>query len=218
MTDNWSAILNVAGKALVTKLPGQIEPSRYAQDRATRVIRCLERLAPVVGERVERLDLAKAAALYAGVAQNVAGPGRPADDEAYGDAAELAADQLKDLLSPEDLDLMLRILQEHRRRDAKMPEARILADALTMEEFGLIGLWNQNRQFHASGKTLEQMLKLWKAQHDYGYWESRLRDGFHYEGARRCARDRLSQMKGIYERLQREHLCEDVGGNPLGHY
>ena len=218
MTDNWSAILNVAGKALVTKLPGQIEPSRYAQDRATRVIRCLERLAPVVGERVERLDLAKAAALYAGVAQNVAGPGRPADDEAYGDAAELAADQLKDLLSPEDLDLMLRILQEHRRRDAKMPEARILADALTMEEFGLIGLWNQNRQFHASGKTLEQQLKLWKAQHDYGYWESRLRDGFHYDSSRRCARERLGQMKGIYERLQREHLCEDVGGNPLGHY
>jgi hypothetical protein len=218
MTDSWSAILSVAGKSLVTKLPGQIEPSRYAQDRAMRVIRCLERLAPVVGERVERIDLAKAAALYAAVAQNVAGPGRPADEEAYGDAAELASDQLKDLLPPQDLDMMLRILQESRRRDAKMPEARVLADALTMEEFGLIGLWNQNRQFHASGKTLEQLLKLWKAQHDYGYWESRLRDGFHFEASRRCARERLGQMKGIYERLQREHLCEDVGGNPLGHY
>jgi hypothetical protein len=218
MTDNWPAILNVAGKALVTKLPGQIDPSRYAQDRAMRVIRCLERLAPVVGERVERIDLAKAAALYAAIAQNVAVPGRPADEEAYGDAAELASDQLKDLLPPQDLDLMLRILQESRRRDAKMPEARILADALTMEEFGLIGLWNQNRQFHASGKTLEQMLKLWKAQHDYGYWESRLREGFHYEISRRCASERLGQMKGIYDRLQREHLCEDVGGNPLGHY
>jgi hypothetical protein len=218
MTENWSAILAVASKALTTKLPGQMEPARYAQDRAMRVIRCLERLAPVVGERVERLDLAKAAALYAGVAQNVAGPGKLADEEAYGDAAELASDQLKDLLPPQNLDLMLRILQESRRRDAKMPEARVLADSITMEEFGLIGLWNQNRQFHASGKTLEQLLKLWKAQHDYGYWESRLRDGFHYEAARRAARDRLQQMKGIYERLQREHLCEDVGGNPLGHY
>jgi hypothetical protein len=218
MTDNWSAILTIAGKSLVTKVPGQIEPSRYAQDRAMRIIRCLERLAPVVGERVDRIDLAKAAALYAAIAQNAATPGRPADEDAYGDAAELAADQLKDLLPPQDLDLMLRILQESRRRDAKMPEARILADALAMEEFGLIGLWNQNRQFHASGKALEQLLKLWKAQHDYGYWESRLRDGFHYEVSRHCARERLGQMKGIYERLQREHLCEDVGGNPLGHY
>ena len=113
---------------------------------------------------------------------------------------------------------MLTILQEQRHRETKMPEARLLSDALVMEDFGLIGLWNQNRQFHASGKTLEQLLKLWKAQHDYGYWESRLRDGFHYEASRRTARERLSQMKGIYDRLQREHLGEDLGGNPLGHY
>lgn len=218
MTENWSTILTVASKALTTKLPGQIEPARYAHDRAMRVIRCIERLAPVVGERVERVDLAKTAALYVCVAQNGTGPGKPAEDEAYGDAAELAADQLKDLLSPQDLDLMLHILQESRRRDAKLPEARVLADAVSMEEFGLIGLWNQNRQFHASGKTLEHLLKLWKVQHDYGYWDSRLRDGFHYDVARRAAQDRLSQMRGVYERLQREHLCEDVGGNALGHY
>lgn len=218
MSENWSAIQAAAGKALTSKLAGQSEPARYAQDRAMRVVRCIERLAPVVGERMDRVDLAKIAALYAGVAQNVAGPGKAPDDEAYGDAAELATDQLKDLVSQEDLDLMIRILQEHRRRDTRLPEARLLADALSMEEFGLIGLWNQNRQFHASGKTLEQLLKLWKAQHDYGYWESRLRDGFHYEAARRSAKDRLGQMKGIYERLQREHLCEDVGGNALGHF
>lgn len=218
MSEQWSAIQALASKALSTKLPGQAEPARYAQDRALRVVRCIERLAPAVGERAERIDLAKVAALYAAVAQNVAGPGKPADEEAYGDAAELAADHLKDLLPAQDLDFMLRILNEHRRRDTRMPEARLLADALAMEEFGLIGLWNQNRQFHASGKTLEQLLKLWKAQHDYGYWESRLRDGFHYEASRRAARERLGQMRGIYERLQREHLCEDVGGNALGLY
>jgi hypothetical protein len=125
---------------------------------------------------------------------------------------------MKDLLPAHDLDMVVQILREHRQRDAKLPEARLLADALSMEEFGLIGLWNQNRQFHASGKSLEQLLKLWKAQHDYGYWESRLRDGFHYEATRRAARERLAQMKGIYERLQRENICEDVGGSVLGHF
>jgi hypothetical protein len=218
MTDTWAAIQTAASKSLTTKLPGQSEPARYALDRALRVIRCLERLASAVGERSARVDLAKVAALYAAVAQNMVGPGRTADDEAYADAAELATDQLKDLLPGNDLDLVIHILQEHRQRDAQSPEARLLADALAMEEFGLIGLWNQNRQFHASGKTLEQMLKLWKAQHDYGYWESRLRDGFYYEATRRAARERLSQMKGIYERLQRENICEDVGGSILGHF
>jgi hypothetical protein len=218
MTENWAAIQAVVGKVLASKLAGQTEPARYAQDRAMRVVRCMDRLAPVAGERMERIDLARIAALYAGVAQNVAGPGKTADDEAYGDAAELASDQLKDLLSQTDMEYMLRILQEHRQRNTKMPEARLLADALAMEEFGLIGLWNQCRLMHASGKTLEQLIKLWKAQHDYGYWESRLRDGFHYEAARRAARERLGQMHGIYERLQREHLCEDVGGSVLGHF
>lgn len=218
MAETWTAIQTAAAKTLTTKLPGQSEPARYAHDRAMRVVRYIERLAPVVGERIERVDLAKTAALYAAVAQNVAGPGKSPDDEAYGDAAELATDQLKDLLAQEDLDKVLTILQEQRHRETRMPEARLLSDAIALEEFGLIGLWNQNRQFHASGKTLEQLIKLWKAQHDYGYWESRLRDGFHYESARRTARERLAQMKGIYDRLQREHLGEDVGGNALGHY
>jgi len=218
MADNWTAIQAVAARSLTTKVPGQSEPPRYAHDRALRVIRTIERLAPSVGERIERVDLAKIAALYAGIAQSVAGPGKSPDDQAYGDAAELAADQLKDLLSADDLEAMVKILQEQRKRDAQMPEAKILSDAMALEEFGLIGFWNLNRQFHAAGKSLEQLLKLWKAQHDYGYWESRLRDGFHYETARRAARERLGQLKGMYERLQREHLGEDVGGSVLGHF
>ncbi|HUO09627.1 MAG TPA: hypothetical protein VM008_15060 [Phycisphaerae bacterium] len=220
MADQWATIQAVAGKALSTKIAGQIEPAKYGLDRALRIVRCMERLAPSCGERVEKLELAKMAALYATVAQNVAGPGKVPDDEAYNDASELAADQLKDLLGGggAELDTVLTIMKEHRKRETTMPEAKVLADALAMEEFGLVGLWNQTRQFHAAGKTLEQLLKLWKAQHDYGYWESRLRDGFHYDVSRRAAQDRLGQMRGIYERLQREHLSEDVGGNPLGHY
>ena len=117
-----------------------------------------------------------------------------------------------------DVEQVLVILKEHRKRETKMPEARVMADAMTMEEFGLVGLWNQLRNFHGSGKSLEQLVKMWKAQHDYGYWESRLRDGFHYEVSRRAAKERLGQMRGIYERMQREYLSEDVGANPLGHY
>jgi hypothetical protein len=218
MPDNWVAIQTVVGRSLLTKVPGQTEPARYAQDRAMRVVRCVERIAHQAVERVERLDLAKVAALYAGVAQNIAGPGRGPDEEAYDSATELAADQLKDLLPPEDIELVGRILREQRKRDTRFPEARVLADALALEEFGLIGLWNQSRQFHASGKTLEQLVKLWKAQHDYNYWESRLRDGFHYDVTRHAAKERLSQMNGIYERLQREHLADDIGGSAIGHF
>src|SRR4051812_40769930 len=130
MPDNWVAIQSVVGRSLLTKVAGQTEPARYAQDRAMRVVRCVERIAPHAGERVARLDLAKVAALYAGVAQNIAGPGRGPDDEAYDAATELAADQMKDLLPPEDIELVGRILREQRKRDTKLAEARVLADAL----------------------------------------------------------------------------------------
>jgi hypothetical protein len=218
MPHNWPAIQAVATKVLATKLPGMTEPSRFAYDRAQRVHRAIDKLTPAVGQRIDRADLAKIAVFFVGVAQNVAGPGKTPDDQAYDDAAELATDQLKDLLPQHDLDAMLNILQEHRKRETEVPEAKLLSDALALEEFGLVGFWNQNRQFHAAGKSLEQLLKLWKAQHDYSYWESRLRDGFHYEAARRTAKDRLENMKGLYERLQREHNGEDVAGHLLGHF
>ena len=218
MSENWVAIQAIANRAMTGKTSEQGDPVRFAIDKATRLVRSVEKLSAVAGERVTRLDLAKVAALYAGVAHNLAGAGRGPDEEAFNDAAELAADQLKEQLSTVDLELIGRILRELRDRDTKLPEARVLADALALEEFGLIGLWNQCRQFHASGRTLEQLIKLWKAQHDYSYWESRLRDGFHYEASRRTARERLGHMRGVYERLQREHLGEDVGGDPMGRF
>ena len=184
-----------------------------------RIVQSVEKLAGEGGgERVQRLDLVKVAALYTGVAQNMAGAVRNPDDEIVDDAAELAADQLKELLPSADLEMVGKILREHRQRETQLPEAKLLADAITLEEFGLVGLWNIWRQFHAAGKTLEQFIKLWKAQHDYSYWESRLRDGFHFETSRRTAKERLGYMRGIYERLQQEQLGEDVGGNPMGRF
>ena len=217
MAENWTAILAAANKALLMKVPGQTEASRYAQDRAMRVMQSVEKLA-ADGGGAQRTDLVKVAALYAGVALNMASATKNPDDGMFDDAAELAADQLKELLPPPDLEMLAKILREHRQRETQLPEAKLLADAITLEEFGLVGLWNLWRQFHAAGKTLEQFIKLWKAQHDYSYWESRLRDGFHFETSRRTAKERLGYMRSIYERLQQEQLGEDVGGNPMGRF
>ncbi len=220
MLDSWAAIQSTASRVLAPKTPGQSEPPRYALDRALRVVRTIDRLAPLSNDSFERLDLARAAALYATIAHcGCHAPAHPApgangqkhtDDQAHNDAAELASDHLKNILPPDDLDLLARILREHRRRHTDLPEAKILADALCLEEFGLIGLWHQMRTFHAQNKSPEQLLKLWRAQHDYGYWDTRLRDGFHYAATRTAAQSRLSHIDALFERLQTEHLCEDL--------
>jgi hypothetical protein len=220
MLDSWAAIQSAASRVLAPKTPGHTEPPRYALDRALRVVRTIDRLAPLANVTFEHLDLARAAALYATIAHcgchapAGANGQKLADDHAHNDAAELASDHLKNLLPPDDLDLLARILREHRRRHTDLPEARILADALCLEEFGLIGLWHQMRTFHAQNKSPEQLLKLWRAQHDYGYWDTRLRDGFHYPATRAAAQARLSHMDTLFQRMQLEHLCEDLPAVP----
>lgn len=218
MADVWVGVVSAVGRALVTKVPGQLEPQRYAHDRAMRIVRTIDRLVQVISanQRPKRVDLVRIAALYAciGLDQNipkvrtVAPP--PVAAQTLDDAAELAADQLQNLLPAGDIDLMLRILHEHRTKSPALPEAQLLADAIALEEVGLVGLWNQTRAGHAAGKTLEHLVKLWRTQREYGYWESRLRDGFHFEVSRKVASARLARMGPIYEEMLREHAAEDI--------
>lgn len=216
MSDTWNGIVSVAGKVLVTKVPGQLEPHRYAQDCALRIVRTIDHLVKAMptADRPKRVDLVRIAALYAciGLEQHPAkGGGRHlSSHEAINDAAELAADQLEKLLPTPDIDLTLRILHEHRTKQPKLPEAKLLSDAVAMEEVGMVGLWNQTRATHNTGRTLDHLIKLWRTQREYGYWETRLRDGFHFEISRKVARARLEAMEPIFERMLREHLADDI--------
>src|SRR6185437_5518929 len=121
--------------------------------------------------------------------------------ETNDEMAELASDQLQSHLSAKDIDLTLNIIREQRARGAKLPEAQLLADALALEDFGLVGLWNQLRQFHATGRTLDQLIKLLKNQHEYGYWEARLRDGIYFDVTRNTARRRLEEMTAFAQAI-----------------
>jgi len=209
--DNWSAITTMAGRTLAPRSPGQLDVSRYAYDRALRIARMVERLAArlTADERPEHVDLTRVAALYSCVGSNGDSGGHTAGGGAD-DGAELAADQLPAYLPPGDVDLVVRVLGEFRSRTTRLPEARLLADAVGLEDLGLVGLWNQTRAFHAAGKTLEQLVRLWKTQSEYGYWESRLRDSFHFDTTRKVAQERLKHLAAVYERMEREMLGEDV--------
>ena len=40
---------------------------------------------------------------------------------------------------------------------------------------------------------LEQLLRLWKTQQEYGYWETRLREGLYFEPTRHAAKREKAQ-------------------------
>jgi len=214
MVDPWAGIQTAVGKALAPRLAGQLEPHRYAHDRAMRVVRTIDRLARAIPTelRPKRIDLVRTAALYACIGLTAPPRARTSSaDNSVDDSAELAADQLQPFLSAADIDLTLKILREHHLKETKLPEAQLLSDAISLEDLGLVGLWNQTRHFHALGRTLEQLIKLWKTQQEYGYWETRLRDGFHFEPARKVAAARLKQVAPIFEQLLKQQQAEDVG-------
>ncbi len=132
-------------------------------------------------------------------------------EEAADDASELATDQLKNLVPEEDLEVVLKIIREQRRRDARLVESRVLADAIALEDVGLVGLWNASGKYHALGRSLEQFIRLWKTQAEYGYWETRLRDGFYFEVARDLARQRLAGMGAVISQMEAQQNAADLG-------
>lgn len=205
---SWSAIVAQAAKVLSPAPPGRGEPAGFAYDRALRLVRHIDALWKLLPEdqRPPRLDLTRVAALFSWSPDATAPARAPAAD----DAAELAVDHLKKFFSETDLEMVAGIIRESHRKDARLPEARLLSDALALEDVGLIGMWNQMRSIAAKGRSLEHFIRLWKTQQEYGYWEARLRDSFYFAESQQVAQQRLAEMAPIYARLAQQQEGRDV--------
>lgn len=202
MANRWESILAAVTKAFAPKAVAQQDHPRYSVDRSLRIIRSVEKIAATLPDelRPKTLEFCQIAALFL--------PVSPLKDPT--DADEVAADLLQTFLKENEIDTVLSILREHRTKNAKMTEARLLADAAALDDFGMIGFWSQCRTAHASAKTLEQFIRMFRTQHDYGYWSSRLRDGFYYPASRRAATERLAHATAVFQILQQQHMAEDI--------
>jgi hypothetical protein len=89
-----------------------------------------------------------------------------------------------------------------------MDEARLLADAVNLDDFGISGLIMQAMQLSRLNAGVEQVADGFQKRRDYGYWEARLKDGFHFEPVRKLARERLKRATHMVDLLLAE-LKED---------
>jgi hypothetical protein len=106
------------------------------------------------------------------------------------------------------LDRTARVLQEIPQKSPMIDEARLLADAVNLDDFGLIGLFNQAMLLALGGEAVDAIAAASEKRELYGYWEARLKDGFHYEAIRDIARRRLADSRKVSHLLQHE-LGED---------
>jgi len=119
-------------------------------------------------------------------------------------SAELLVSLIGQQIDEQLLDRTTRILQEMPHRNPMVEEAKLLADALNLDDFGLTGLLVQTIQLARQGDGVTQVLEGIDKRDQYGYWEARLKDGFHFEQVRQIAKRRLDHARQAAKLLHAE--------------
>ncbi len=102
------------------------------------------------------------------------------------------------------LDRGTRVLYEMPHRAPMLDEARVLADAVNLDDFGLTGLVSLCMQAGHDGEGIAQLADGLEKREQYGYWDARLKDGFHFEAVRQIARRRLESSRQVARMLKAE--------------
>jgi len=123
-------------------------------------------------------------------------------------SAELMINMLAERAEPQVLDHAAQILRQLPRRDAALSEARLLADAVNLDDFGVVGLFLQAMHLARQHAGIAQLIEGYDKRREYGYWEARLKDGFHFDAVREMARKRMASAQRAVELLKAE-LSQD---------
>jgi hypothetical protein len=134
--------------------------------------------------------------------------GRTSLKERAEQAAELLVSQAGDLVDESLLDRTTRLLHEVPQRSPMLDEAKLLADSLNLDDFGVTGVIQQTIYLSRQGDGLKQVAEGCEKREQYGYWDARLRDGFHFEPIRRIAKRRLEHTRQVCKLLG-EEMDED---------
>jgi hypothetical protein len=122
--------------------------------------------------------------------------------------AEQAAEMLVGLLTGHVdealLERVTQLLHEMPQRNPSLDEAKLLADAVNLDDFGVTGLLLQAIQLSRTGGGVAQTLDGLEKREMYGYWDARLKEGFHFEPVRQIARQRLEHTRRVTALLLQE--------------
>ena len=124
-------------------------------------------------------------------------------------AAELLISAVGNEAPEELVDRATNILLSMPHRKPESEEAKLLADALNLDDFGMIGFVNRTIQLGRQGDGVNQVAEGSEKREEYGYWEARLKDGFHFEPVRKIARQRLENARAA-SKLLADELGADV--------
>jgi hypothetical protein len=123
-------------------------------------------------------------------------------------AAEMLVGLVGDLGKEQLVEETTQLLIAVHQRNPESDQAKLLADVLNLEDFGVSGLVAQAVGIARQGGGVLQVGDGCEKREQYGYWEARLKDGFHFEATRAIARKRLENARKMAALLLGE-LRED---------
>ncbi|MEM1011116.1 MAG: hypothetical protein AAGI46_02715 [Planctomycetota bacterium] len=142
-------------------------------------------------------------------AQPVGGPGGLVNlrDRCEGATHQLV-DHLGEQLPADLLDRTARLLHETPQRPPVLEEAKLLADATNLDDFGSVGLLSAVARQGSTSTGAGELARSFIRRQEYGYWQARLADGFHFTLCRSIAKRRLDNARRLIDTLL-EELAED---------
>jgi hypothetical protein len=96
------------------------------------------------------------------------------------------------------------LLREVPQRSPPSDAGKLLADVVNLEDFGFTGLVQHLLLLAARGQGIDQFLEAASKRDEYGYYEARIKDGFHFGPLRELARRRLARARQAVELLRQE--------------
>jgi len=121
-------------------------------------------------------------------------------------------DSLKDTLKKDIIEKSSRIIIESSENNPIIIEAKILSDARNLDEIGAVGIINEIREIMCSGRSVTNFLKSWQSKIDYGYWQARINESFHFDTVKKLAEQRFSSADFFVKQLLFESQCRDIKG------
>lgn len=135
-------------------------------------------------------------------------PGRGNLKDRAEQAAQMLVAGFADHIDGELLLHTARLLHEMPQRNPTLDEARLLADVVNLDDFGVTGLLLQTIYLCRAGDGVTQVGDGLEKREQYGYWGARLKEGFHFEPVRHIARRRLEHTRKMAALLL-EEMTED---------
>ncbi|MCZ6815294.1 MAG: hypothetical protein O7F76_01200 [Planctomycetota bacterium] len=184
---------------------------RERADRLDRLATWISEFPEFGDQRCNRRAVSAAARFYdAWCAESVTREGanplaamlRPPSEAQRERAADIAENALRGVVDPSTSETTAAAIRAAGIRDATLPEARIVAEAVSLDATGPIWLCAELARCVHQDRAVASLVAIWERHVEYGYWPKRIEETLRLGRTRELARYRCAAVDAFFRALR----------------